>query len=305
MIHTFTFHPAMDYYLYKDAIVPYKTNHFNRFRMVPGGKGINVSMVLQTIGEKSVAHAFVGGFIGKEIEFILQNQYHIDTDFIQVESPTRVNVKLIESKGETELNQTPVPIKKEEFEQLLSSISSLTSRDFCICSGTSSSEVSLYKGIASFCSKKEIPFAIDTAGKDLFDTLPYHPFLIKPNIDELETIFETKITTLEDIVKYAKKLIELGAINVIISRGEKGSVFVNKDVAYQHKGLGGKVESTVGAGDSMVAGFVFTSLKTKDIFASYKVAVACGNATAFSPYLLTKKMFEETLPKIIIEKIEV
>lgn len=284
MIYTVTLNPAIDFVINMDNPILGTINRSESETLYCGGKGINVSTVLKELGNESIATGFLAGFTGKEIEQSLKEK-GINSDFVHLESGfTRINVK-IRSDEETDINTQGPKISDYDMHMLMKKFDNLKSDDVLILSGSApkNADDNIYAKIMSKVSKLGVMTIVDTTGKKLLNTLEYSPFLIKPNVAELSDTFNTKITTLRDIEKYAIKLQNLGAENVLVSMGDKGSVLFTKDkqVILQSAPQGVAI-NTVGAGDSMVAGFVAGYLKTKDYKFSLKLATACGSATAFS-----------------------
>ena len=284
MIYTVTLNPAIDFVINMDNPILGTINRSDSETLYCGGKGINVSTVLKELGIDSVATGFLGGFTGKEIEKSLCEK-GINSDFVHLENGiTRINVK-IRSDEETDINTSGPKISDYDIHMLLKKFEDLNENDVLIMSGSApkNADDQIYAKILSKVAKQNVMTIVDTTGKKLLNTLEYSPFLIKPNIAELCDTFNTKITTLHDIEKYAIKLQNLGAKNVLVSMADKGSVLFTKDkqVILQSAPQGTAI-NTVGAGDSMVAGFVAGYLKTKDYKFALKLATACGSATAFS-----------------------
>ncbi len=304
MIYTCTLNPAIDYRLVVDNLELGKLNRSNFSKMMAGGKGINVSIVLNNIGSENIAIGFLGGFTGVYLKKYLTEILKLKSDFIEINDLTRINIKLSHNLSETEINQEGPTILENDAKHLIDYIHKLNQNDILVCGGTKNKGVEdIYSRIALACHSKGIEFVVDATKKDLLDVLKYHPFLVKPNIHELEEFFDTLISSVEDIIRYGKKLIDLGAKNVIVSRGKDGSIFINRETILLSEGIRGEVKNTVGAGDSMVAGFVSEYMKNQDIHASFKQAIAAGTATAFSYNLATLAGIEEIYPKIIITEV--
>lgn len=302
MIYTCTLNPAIDYQIRLDDLHRGKLNRSSFSQFQTGGKAINVSIVLNELKTPNIATGFLGGFTGEYLEKTLNEQYHLQTKFIHVDDFTRVNIKLNVSGEETEINQAGPKITPSDFHQLLHLIDSMSKNDIFIASGSAVKGVDqIYLELAKACKNNGIPFIVDATKSDLSDVLPYQPLLVKPNLHELEEFFQTSIKNHAEIIQYAQKLLALGAKNVIVSLGGKGSVFVSQDTVMSSKAIVGEVKSTVGAGDSMVAGFVSRYSKDQNLFESYKCAIACASATAFSPGLATLTEIEALLPEVKIE----
>ncbi len=301
MIYTLTLNPSIDYIVELDAVSMGKLNRTKREEKFPGGKGINVSQVLKRFDIESTALGFIGGFTGDYIESFL-SFLKVNTDFVKIQADTRINVK-IKTDTETEINATGPSITKAEYEALKEKIKRLTSDDTLILSGSipSSLPASTYEELVEICRDQEIRFIVDAEGDLLKRILPYRPFLIKPNHHELGQFFQTTITTVDEVISYAKKLNQLGARNVIVSLAGEGAVFVNDASIYTATAPKGEVKSSVGAGDSMVAGFLAALEKTNSIEEAFQYSVASGSATAFSIGLCTKERVETLLPQILLE----
>ncbi|WMJ79257.1 1-phosphofructokinase [Clostridium sp. MB40-C1] len=304
MIYTVTFNPSIDYYV---KVEDFKLGEVNRCKAnykYPGGKGINVSRVLKRLGSPSVALGFVGGFTGEYISKWLNNE-GIDIDFVKTNEDTRINVK-IQGNEETEVNGEGPKITKEQLDELFKKIDKLTSEDFLVLAGNVQSSIdrNIYADIQERCLKNNIKVIVDTTGEALTLTLKNRPFLIKPNNYELGELFNTDIKTEDEIIKYAKKLLKLGAQNVIVSMGKKGARLVCKDGVYSSSAPKGELINSVGAGDSLIAGFVSEYSRNFNIVEAFRVGVASGSATAFSQDLCTKEEVDELLKTVIVNKIK-
>ncbi len=284
MIYTVTLNPAIDFVINMDNPLLGTINRSESEALYCGGKGINVSSVLKELGIESIATGFLAGFTGKEIEDTL-NAKGIQTDFVHLESGfSRINVK-IRSDEETDINTKGPKISDYDIHLLIKKLENIKSDDVLVLSGSApkNADDTIYAKILSKVAKSGAMTVVDTTKKKLLNTLEYQPFLVKPNIHELMETFNAKISTLHDVEKYAIKLQNLGAKNVLVSMGDKGSVLFSEDkqVIIQ-SAPNGEAVNTVGAGDSMVAGFIAGYLKTKDYKYALKLATACGSATAFS-----------------------
>ena len=302
MIYTLTLNPSIDYVLKIDKFEDGQTLRSNTEEKYPGGKGIMVSKLLKNLGEKSVNIGFLGGFTGDFIRKKL-NDLEIEEDFTNIEDDSRINVKL-KYETETEINAQGPQITEEEIEEFLNYLDQLQEDDFVIISGSIPKSLGddFYRVIVNLLEMNNVRFALDTSGKKLFKLSSYKPFLVKPNKKELEEIFEDKIDSDEKIVKYARKLIDQGAENVIVSLGKDGSIFVDNSVIYKAKPIEGKLINSVGSGDSMVAGYIYGYMKGLSKFDSYKLAASCGSATAFSPDIAEKELIDEIFKKVELEE---
>lgn len=283
MVYTVTFNPAIDYVVHVDNMVPGMTNRTKSEEIYFGGKGINVSIVLKELGITSKALGFVAGFTGKAIEEGMQDM-GVDTDFVTLESGnSRINVK-IKSKEETELNAQGPRISESAINEIFDKLSKLEDGDTLVLAGSipNTLPADIYEKILASLQDKEIKSVVDATGDLLLNVLKYKPFLIKPNNHELGEMFKTEIKNNDDVIKYAKKLRELGARNVLISMAGDGAILIDENDEVHHLGVcKGTVKNSVGAGDSMVAGFIAGS-STGDYEYALKLGTATGGATAFS-----------------------
>ncbi len=300
MIYTVTLNPAIDYVINMDNPVLGVINRSESESIHCGGKGINVSYVLKELNVESIATGFLSGFTGKEIEETL-NRDNIENDFVHLENGfSRINVK-IRGDEETDINTSGPYASDFDMHLLYKKLENLTEHDVLIISGSApkKSNDDTYAKILSKVNKSGVTTVVDCSGKMLLNSLEYEPFLIKPNVQELCSTFNTKITTLHDIEKYAIKLQTLGAKNVLVSMGDKGSVlFTDTKQVIMQSAPKGEAKDTVGAGDSMVAGFIAGYLKTHDYKYALKIATACGSATAFSKTLCKQNEIMHTLELI-------
>lgn len=297
MIYTVTFNPALDYVIRMESLNLGMVNRSSAEAVYYGGKGINVSTVLKNIGVDSVALGFVAGFTGKEIEEGVKNM-GVVTDFIKLpEGMSRINVK-IKAEQETEINGQGPKISMEQVEKLFEKLDRLKKGDCLVLAGTipASLPSDIYEQIMDRLKDKEIHIVVDATKDLLLNVLKYHPFLIKPNNHELGEMFGVVLKTDEEIVEYAKKLQERGARNVLISMAGDGAILLTETKEVYKMGVPkGTVVNSVGAGDSMVAGFVASYFKEHDYLKALKFGTATGSATAFSEGLATMDKVEELL----------
>jgi 1-phosphofructokinase len=300
MIYTLTLNPSVDYIVEIPNVQLGELNRSAKETKLPGGKGINVSRVLQKLDVSSKALGFIGGFTGKYIVEYLQNE-GILTDFVQVEGDTRINIKL-KSDTETEINANGPKIGEDQIEKLLNIISALKPNDILVLAGSipSTMPADVCERIVTLCLNNKVEFIVDAEEKLLKTVIEHKPFLIKPNHHELGEFFETEILNVKDAIDYGQKLLDLGAQNVIVSLAEKGAVFINKEQTLIANVPSGEVKSSVGAGDSMVAGFLATYLNTNSFLEAFRFSVASGSATAFSIGLCTRDKIEEMVKEIQI-----
>ena len=277
-----------------------KINRTETEKILPGGKGLNVSTVLGNLGIESTALGFIAGFTGEELKRDIE-QRGIKTDFIKVEKGlTRINVK-ISSKEETALNGNGPEITEEDIKQLLKKIDNIKSEDTVILAGNIPKCINnnIYEIICKKLEQNKVRFIVDATKELLMNVLRYKPFLIKPNKEELEETFKEKIETKEEIIEHAKKLQKMGARNVLISLGGDGAMLVTtENKEYFLNAPKGKVLNTVGAGDSMVAGFVAGYEKSGDYQYAFKVGLAAGSESAFSMNLATSEEVANLLKEI-------
>jgi 1-phosphofructokinase len=300
MIHTLTLNPSVDYVVELEDLQMGGLNRTKRESTFPGGKGINVSRVLNEFDVNSTALGFIGGFTGKYIEEYLISE-KIITNFVKVKEDSRINIKL-KTEQETEINANGPAITESHFEQLKQIIHQLTQNDLLVMAGSIPSTLpeTTYQELAEICRNNQTEFVVDAEGGLLTKVLPFQPFLIKPNHHELGELFSASIKTCEEAVPLGKKLIEMGAKNVIVSLAGDGAVFINKDrVMFANVPIG-KVKNSVGAGDSMVAGFLAEYQRTGNLTEAFRFSVASGSATAFSLGLCKKESVNELLNQIHI-----
>ncbi|WP_079509390.1 1-phosphofructokinase [Mesobacillus jeotgali] len=302
MIYTLTLNPSVDYIVESDEIVLGTLNRTSNETKLPGGKGINVSRVLRSLGVESKATGFLGGFTGRYVDEFL-NKEGIYTSFVKVQQDTRINIKL-KAERETEINARGPEISSLAIGLLKEQIQQLGKGDYLVLAGSipSSMPQSIYEDIVKVCKETEAEVVIDAEGDLLKTVLEYKPFLIKPNHHELGQFFNKEISDVKDAVVYGKKLVEAGAKNVIVSLAEKGAVYINDSGAFNATVPQGEVKSSVGAGDSMVAGFLAHYLKTGDRKEAFRYSVASGSATAFSIGLCTPEKIDTLLPEVNIHE---
>lgn len=295
MIYTVTFNPSLDYIVAVDDFQLGMTNRTTFEQILPGGKGINVSIVLNNLGLETTALGFVAGFTGEEIRRRVEGIGCL-SKFIPIESGiSRINMKLRSIEG-TEINGMGPAISAEKIEELMRLLDDLTDTDMLVLAGSipSSMPNSMYMDIMKRLKDKHVLIVVDATRELLVNVLRYHPFLIKPNNHELGEIFGVELKTRSAVVPYAKKLQEMGARNVLISMAGEGAVLVAEDGSfYETHAPKGTLVNGVGAGDSMVAGFLAGWLETGDYSHAFKMGVAAGSASAFSELLATKAEIEQ------------
>lgn len=299
MIYTVTFNPAIDYIVHTGTMQVGQVNRSQGEELYFGGKGINVSFVLHELGLPSKALGFVAGFTGAAIEAGIQEQ-GIATDFVHLDSGfSRINVK-IKSGEETELNGQGPRISDAAVAELFEKLNQLQDGDVLILAGSipNTMPADSYEKILAHLSGRNIKVVVDATKDLLLNVLPYHPFLIKPNNHELGELFGVTLRSIEEIATYAKKLQEMGAQNVLISMAGDGALLIDETGKQHVCGVcKGTVKNSVGAGDSMVAGFVAGSMQG-DYEAALKLGTAAGGATAFSEGLAKRAEIERLLQQL-------
>lgn len=300
MIYTITFNPALDYIVKMDEFNLGHVNRSNNEFVYAGGKGINVSIVLNNLEVKSKALGFIAGFTGDEIERRVR-EFGCDTDFIKLkEGMSRINVK-IKADVESEINGGGPDISSEALEKLYAKLDTLTTGDILVLAGSipKTMPTDIYERIMKRLQEKDVKFIVDTTGESLLKVLKYNPFLIKPNHHELGELFGVKLNNKEEVIEYAKKLKDMGAQNVIISMAGDGAVLIDSNGGVTTSNVPkGVVKNSVGAGDSMVAGFIAGYLNSEKIEDGFKLGVATGSASAFSEGLATKDYVYELLEQV-------
>ncbi len=297
MIYTVTLNPALDYIVKVDNLDLEGVNRSREEHIFYGGKGINVSYILNELDIKSTALGFVAGFTGKELERGV-SEFGVDTDFIEVSKGiTRINVK-IKADKESEINGLGPEITSDDVERLYKKLEKLSDGDILVLSGSipSCMPSDTYEKILQKLEGRNIRVVVDATKDLLKKVLKYKPFLIKPNNHELAELFSVELNSDEDIIKYARKLRDMGAVNVLISMAGDGAILVDEnDETHKINVAKGKVVNSVGAGDSMVAGFLAGYIKTGDYEEALILGTACGGATAFNDGLATREDIEEIL----------
>lgn len=302
MIYTLTLNPAIDYYMSMENFQLGSLNSLEEGYTLPGGKGINVSKVLKNFSVESKALGFVGGFTGDYIKKHL-NEYEIESDFIELQENTRINIKLKTKDSETEIAGKSPTISRENVKELLKKFEEIKKDDVVILSGSVPNSISksIYADIIKLLPK-DCKVILDTRGLPFVEGLKEGVFLTKPNNHELEEFFNRKLNNIEEIIQAGKDLQALGSKNVLISLGKDGSILITEKEVYIGNAPQGKLISSVGAGDSMVAGVVYGIAKGMTLENSYKYGIASGSSTAFSEGLTTFEGMNSLLNKIEIKK---
>jgi 1-phosphofructokinase len=291
MIYTVTLNPSIDYIVSVHDFQTGIVNRTSKENIYPGGKGINVSMVLKNLGHDSTALGFTAGFTGEELSKRLKDK-GINTEFIKVnKGNSRINVK-IRSNEESEINGQGPLIDNNEINSLYERLDKLQEEDILVLGGSvpESMPPTIYMNIMERLSNKNIRIIVDATKDLLLNVLKFRPFLIKQNHHELSEVFGVELKSKEEIITYARKLRDMGARNVLVSMAGEGAVIVTEqDATYVTEAPKGIVKNSVGAGDSMVAGFIAGYLDTKDYKEAFKIGVCTGSASAFSEELATKE----------------
>ena len=300
MIYTVTFNPSLDYIIRVDNLTLGKINRVTYENILPGGKGINVSIVLKNLGHDNTALGFTAGFTGREIAAEME-QYGVTCDFIEVKNGmSRINVK-VKSNEESEINGLGPDIQQADIDALFAKLDTLKEGDYLVIAGSvpSTLPADMYERIMSRLDGRGINIAVDAERDLLTRVLKYHPFVIKPNNHELGEIFGVTLATKDEVVPYAKKLQEQGARNVLISMAGEGAVFVSEEgEVVKSEAPKGTLVNSVGAGDSMVAGFVAGTIETGDFAQAFRMGLCTGSASAFSPDLATRPEVEALLAQL-------
>lgn len=303
MIYTVTFNPALDYIMRVPSLETDAVNRTDSESVFYGGKGINVSIILSRLEVPNVALGFIAGFTGREIQDGVKAQ-GVETKFIPLEQGlSRINVKIknAEKKEETEINAQGPRIPEDKLQELYEQLEQLTADDMLVLAGSIPNTLpsDVYEQIMKRLQSKQVPIVVDATKDLLKNVLKYHPFLIKPNNFELGEMFGVTLHSKEEIVHYAKELQKLGARNVVVSMAGDGSILVTEEGEVHQMGVAkGTVKNSVGAGDSMVAGFVAGYIQKGDYAYALKLGTAAGGATAFSDDLATREKIQETLKSL-------
>lgn len=283
MVYTITLNPSLDYYIKIKELEVGEINRASAEDIFPGGKGINVSILLSRLNTETTALGFKAGFTGEEIERLL-NEEKVNCDFISCEGNSRINIKVTSAK-ETQINGDGPKMKPEYIEELYKKLQTIGKDDYLVLAGSAPRSLGsgVYKDIIEHLPYKETKVVVDAAGRLLQETLDNKPFLVKPNIEELCQLFDVKIRSDEEVLPYAKKLQEMGARNVIVSLGANGGIMITEDGQVMTcKSPRGDVVNSTGAGDSLVAGFLCRYIETEDMKQAFYMALKCGSATACS-----------------------
>ena len=305
MYYTITLNPAVDMLTTAENFALGKLNRTQEAKYVVGGKGINISILLNNVGVDSKALGFVAGFTGYFIKSELDN-LGVEHDFVETRGATRINMKLT-TETETEINGQSSSVNLDNVSDFFTKLEVLTKEDVVFLSGNviAGMGVEDFKAIAKRVSESGATLVVDSNKELVLDTLQYKPFVVKPNEFELGEMFGVTLNGIEEILQYAEKLQERGAKNVLVSRGADGALLLTEDKeVFEVNVAKGKIVSTVAAGDSMLAMFVAKYNETKDYQEALRYASAAGGATSFSVGVGSKKLIEELLPQIEVKKLK-
>ncbi len=297
MIYTITLNPSLDYFVTVEHLEVGRTNRATSEQILIGGKGLNVSVMLKNLGVDNTALGFTAGFVGKEIIRRIEEQ-GIQNGLIWLEEGnSRINVKIKNIEG-MEINGLGPNIPTSQLDKLLEDVNRMQNGDFLVLSGSIPASVpgDIYAKLLLMAAKRGVEVVVDATGDLLRQVLSYHPFLIKPNHHELGDLFGVEIMERNQILPYAKELQAKGARNVLVSMAGKGAVLLSEDGhVFEMDAPKGELKNSVGAGDSMVAGFLAGWLEYQDYETAFKMGVCAGSASAFSEELATKEEVEALL----------
>ncbi|CCF26458.1 1-phosphofructokinase [Leuconostoc citreum] len=300
MIYTVTLNPSLDYITRLTHLKLGETNRSDSQIMYPGGKGINVSRLLAHLAIANTAWGFLGGYTGQHLQATL-SESHIHQNFTTIAGNTRINIK-IKAAEETEINATGPHISDDEVALFLSHFDVLTAQDIVILSGSVPKNLNdtIYQKMLDKIQERQAAFVIDTTGEQLQLALRRQPLLVKPNRAELAQLYQVSLTQPKEVIRWGQQLLKDGARYAIVSLAGDGAILFTTTGQYFAQPVVGKVANSVGAGDSMIAGFVGTWLTTGDVMASFRMAVASGTATAFSDDIATQEKINAVYEQVIV-----
>lgn len=303
MIYTITLNPSIDHVIQINELNLGGLNKMENEMKFPGGKGINVSRILHELKYENTALGFLGGFTGDYIMELLR-EYGLKTDFIPIQDETRTNLKL-KTGTETEINGQGPNILPEEAEKLQRQLDKIASQAIVILSGSMPPSLpnDYYKKLVEEIVTSSAAFIIDTTGEALKSALPYKPMLVKPNLEELSELFEVTLSDQEAIIHYGKKLLELGAQHAIVSMAGDGALLFSPNGVFHGLSPKGNIKNSVGAGDSMIAGFTGEFKETHDVIEAFRMGLAAGSATAFSDDLAKNEDILALLEQVEVTRI--
>ena len=300
MVYTVTFNPSLDYIVTVDDLKLGLTNRTTSERLLPGGKGINVSIVLSNLGIENTAIYFSAGFVGQEITRRVKESGINAEEIVLPDGCSRINLKLKSIDG-TEINGAGPAITEEAIRDFFDKLDMIQEGDTLVLAGSIPKTLpeTIYSDIMERFSGRGIKIVVDATRDLLMNALKYRPFLIKPNNHEIGELFNVKLNTRDEVIPYARKLQEKGAVNVLVSMAGEGAILVDENGnVHKSEAPKGKVVNSVGAGDSMVAGFIYGYLKYQDYDEAFRYGLATGSASAFSEELATNEqvisLYKET-----------
>lgn len=302
MIYTITLNPSIDYLVHVNDFTEGKVNRMTSDKKFPGGKGINVTRILKELGFSSTVYGFIGGYTGQILIDSLQRE-GILNNFTSIKEDTRINIKL-KTTTETEINSLGPTIEEEAQEDIKNKLKALTNKDIVILAGSTPPSLpkNFYNQLIEIIQQTGAQFVMDTTGQDLLDAINNKALLVKPNKEEFEQICGKRFSTIEEMIPYGQKMVANGVKNVLISLASEGALLFCKEGVYFANVPKGKTKNSVGAGDSMVAGFTGVYNDTKDVLKAFKYGIACGSATAFSEDLASIETINKQLEHVTIEK---
>ena len=304
MIYTCTLNPSLDYYMEFDQVELGKTNRSSLEYFEAGGKGINVSIVLNNLMIPSRALGFVGGFTRDFFISLLQKYEYIEPVFTFIEGHTRINVK-VKGRKETELNAKGPSITEEDMRMMLRRVERINRSDMFVLSGNCPKNLSeMVEKMIGICHENEVKFVLDINPALYPRLLPYRPFLIRPNLSDLRRLSGQPLETDRQIVDCVRGLYGEEAENIIVMNGRKGSLLINREGAWHANSVEAKVVNSVGAADAMIAGFVMNYLRSRDIISTFRYANCCGVATIFSKGMATREKIDSLFDEIEITRID-
>lgn len=304
MIYTVTLNPSIDYIVHVPDLKAGDLNRSEKESKFPGGKGINVSRILKQLDTPSTPLGFIGGFTGEFIKDKLKAD-GLTPNFTEIADDTRINVK-VKGQSETEINGQGPTLTAENVAALKDTLADLAPGDIVVLAGSipGSLPTNFYQELIDMVYAKDAEFVIDTTGDSLLNSLSEKPLLIKPNHHELAEMFKTTFTSTEDMIPYGKDLLARGAKNVLVSLGKDGALLFTNDGIYQSVPIVGELKNSVGAGDSMVAGFISRlALDPTNLEEAFRYGLASGSATAFSDDLATRQDILDLVPTVTIKKL--
>ncbi|MFC4652499.1 1-phosphofructokinase [Lactococcus nasutitermitis] len=304
MIYTVTLNPALDYFMEYNQFEEGKVNRTRLTKMLPGGKGIMESRMMNRLEVENTALGFIGGFAGRFIDDFLKSEGS-QTAFTPIFAETRINVKIKTRSNETSLDAAGPNLTDDDVKKFRKEFERLSENDSVVFAGTIPRALgeTFYQRLIREVKSYGAEFAIDVDGGKLLETLSAGPIVVKPNLEELEEIFSVKFEKTEEVIPYGKKMLAMGAQNVIVSMAGDGALLFTDDKVYFAEPVKGIVKNSIGAGDSTMAGFLAEWSKSHDAIAAFKRGIACGTAKVFSEDMPSKVFLEKCFNQIKIKEI--